>query len=579
MNGKDPEGRINSAILDLEGLTISPTTKEEKSQEVQLISLSDDLLDSQFSNSHTNKANSGSTGHSRDNLNGSEDAVNVSVKSLKKDEIKERNAEGNKDSISLKLNLSTNVNSFDFHSFLEQLRSKPAEPVAKYLKSFLSEFSKRQWPLVYETKLIKDFINFIDEKLEQYEPFKSCSEEERENAREGMEKLVMNRLYTQVFSPEIKKAGLPLTGEHSDDIEQDRVVSEKMRLFSWVREEHLDITPHKSNSRFFELASKELRRINDYHAPRDKIICILNCCKVIYSYLRIVEHEECADKFVPILIYVLLRANPNHLVSNIQYIQRFRNPIKLAGEVSYYLSTLEGALSFIQNLDRSSLTISEEDFNTNIENSLQRMEQDKAERHAIKTQQADNSQSASRPSASSYDFLASTSQVLKSLQKPISSLTRLFNDPITKLTSSGQNTPNSSVSISSTPSQTPHEEAAKPAEPGKQLVQSISQLELELERADRVGSPSSSVASIAVPTPKYATRPVHYHENSKALRAARTASLETAEAERIKTRERQEAISALRAMFPAFDTDVIEMVLTAQQGRLGSSVDSLLEMS
>jgi hypothetical protein len=43
---------------------------------------------------------------------------------------------------------------------------------------------------------------------------------------------------------------------------------------------------------------------------------------------------------MPLLIYVVLQSNPEHLVSNVQYILRFRNQDKLGGEAGYYLSSL-----------------------------------------------------------------------------------------------------------------------------------------------------------------------------------------------------------------------------------------------
>jgi hypothetical protein len=85
----------------------------------------------------------------------------------------------------------------------------------------------------------------------------------------------------------------------------------------------------------------ELLNIKGYRAPRDKIICVLNCCKVIFGLLKHAKTgDTSADSFVPLLILVVLQANPEHLVSNVQYILRFRNQDKLGGEAGYYLSSL-----------------------------------------------------------------------------------------------------------------------------------------------------------------------------------------------------------------------------------------------
>lgn len=84
----------------------------------------------------------------------------------------------------------------------------------------------------------------------------------------------------------------------------------------------------------------ELLKIKSYRAPRDKIICVLNCCKVIFGLLKHSKSDSSADSFMPMLIYVVLHANPEHLVSNVQYILRFRNQEKLGGEAGYYLSSL-----------------------------------------------------------------------------------------------------------------------------------------------------------------------------------------------------------------------------------------------
>lgn len=64
---------------------------------------------------------------------------------------------------------------------------------------------------------------------------------------------------------------------------------------------------------------------------------------ILLSIIGLLKHSKAdssADSFMPLLIYAVLHANPEHLVSNVQYILRFRNQEKLGGEAGYYLSSL-----------------------------------------------------------------------------------------------------------------------------------------------------------------------------------------------------------------------------------------------
>lgn len=166
---------------------------------------------------------------------------------------------------------------FDFHRFLEQLRHRTADPVAKFLRSFLVEFAKKQWMVHEQVKLISDFLAFITNKMSQCEIWRGVSDAEFDNAKEGMEKLVMNRLYSQTFSPAIplpvsapgtkgkrknldKLLGLGRRGQHQEDIERDEVLSQKVSIYGWVQEEHLDIRPvGDSGKRFLTLAQQGKR--------------------------------------------------------------------------------------------------------------------------------------------------------------------------------------------------------------------------------------------------------------------------------------------------------------------------------
>ena len=163
---------------------------------------------------------------------------------------------------------------FDFHRFLEQLRHRTADPAAKFLRSFLQEFGKKQWMVHEQVKIISDFLAFITNKMGQCEVWREVSDAEFDNAREGMEKLVMNRLYTQTFSPAIpppqpipgvkprrKGAERPMgpgrRGQHQEDVERDDILAQKVSIYGWIKEEHLEIPPvGDSGKRFLILAQQ-----------------------------------------------------------------------------------------------------------------------------------------------------------------------------------------------------------------------------------------------------------------------------------------------------------------------------------
>ncbi|KAI5805441.1 guanine nucleotide exchange factor [Peziza echinospora] len=469
---------------------------------------------------------------------------------------------------------------FDFHRFLEQLRHRTADPVAKYLKSFLTEFSKKQWTVQEQVKIIHDFLHFIVGKMAQCEVWREVSEQEFDNAKEGMEKLVMNRLYTQTFSPAIPPApptppsgsrrrhrppmAVGRQGQHQDDVERDEILAQKVRIYGWVREEHLDIAPvGDSGRRFLNLAKAELEKIKTYRAPRDKVICVLNCCKVIFGLIRHSDGDESADRFVPLLIYVVLRANPDHLVSNIQYILRFRNPEKLGGEAGYYLSSLMGAIQYIESLDRSSLTITAEEFERNVEKAVAAI----AEKPP--PQEPAPPSLPPRPSMDS-NFLAPMRPVSPRPISDAQASSAAISAPPTPTSANFSEKAN----VSSDP-----EEAA----PVAGLLRTIQKPLSTIGRifGETTASSPNSAAESSGPTeaPRNSPLPRKKGVLSAEEAAARQASAEAAEAHRIQQAEHENVVGVLESMFPGLDRDIISDVVVQKEGRVGLAVDACLVLT
>jgi hypothetical protein len=304
------------------------------------------------------------------------------------------------------------------------------------------------------------------------------------------------------------------------------------------------------------------------------------------GFLKNAQHDQSADSFIPLLIYTVLRANPPNLVSNVQYILRFRNANKLTGEAGYYVSSLVGtiqnmhrktvflilmlqkggAIEFVEKLDRTFLTISDAEFEKNVEAAVSTI----AEGHpadsdpstrpsaslltvAGKSEASPRSSSEvmsppplprrSKPAAaaakngsksdSEGDENAAVAGLLRTIQRPLSTIGRIFSDDGNSTPNQSQNQPHTTPQPipSSRPSplsRPPVENAATPT--GPQQVAQVAKLSAEDS-------------------------------------AARQASQEAEEARKIRLREERNVVETLCGMFPALDREVVVDVVRANEGR------------
>ncbi|OMJ20110.1 Vacuolar protein sorting-associated protein 9a [Smittium culicis] len=289
----------------------------------------------------------------------------------------------NKNSIpstDVKAEFSVDKSGFNYNRFLTQLRNPAAKPIAKEIKAFLVEFEKKSFTLNEQIRFTLEFNNYILKKMELNDIWKNMDSKDRDNAKEGVEKLIMNKIYPFCFSP-----------QSTDDSAKDKVLRKKISLFRWIKESHLDIPTCAQNNSFIQFARAELVKMNEFKSPRDKLICVLNCCTVIFGLLKHVEGDVGADSFLPLLIYVIIISNPPKLASNINYISRFRSPEKLQSEAGYYLTNVLGAIAFIESMDHTCLSISKEEFDRNIDLSIWEIDSEKKARAKARLDAANSS--------------------------------------------------------------------------------------------------------------------------------------------------------------------------------------------
>lgn len=248
-----------------------------------------------------------------------------------------------------------------WHDFLERMRHPSASEFVKAIKSFIVSFSNNPPDPEKDSASVQEFLSNMEAAFRAHSLWAGRSEEELDSAGEGLEKYIMTKLFTRVFA------------SHPDDVKADDELYEKLALVQqFIRPEHLDIKPTYQNETSWLLAQKELQKINIYKAPRDKLVCILSCCKVISnllfnSSLDANENPPGADEFLPVLIYVTIKANPPQLHSNLLYIQRYRRESRLVGEAAYFFTNMLSAEAFVTNIKGESLSMDEAEFQKNME--------------------------------------------------------------------------------------------------------------------------------------------------------------------------------------------------------------------
>jgi len=239
--------------------------------------------------------------------------------------------------------------------FREMLKHPSAQPVIQQIRAFVNRFPP-SLPRQDAAQRIHKFLNNTQEwMLSESVVFAAEADEDgRTNAAEGLEKFIVCKLYPKLFAAE------------AGDEEEDARLQRHIAGFRWVDLSHLGLAESLEDPSVLELAASELRRMDQYKAPRDKLVCILNACRVINDVLRRSRADHgrplSADDFLPLLIYSLLKANPPRLHSNLEFVSAFRHPSRLIMEDAYMFTALQSALQFAKDAGPGQLDVTAEEF-------------------------------------------------------------------------------------------------------------------------------------------------------------------------------------------------------------------------
>ncbi|XP_060737427.1 GTPase-activating protein and VPS9 domain-containing protein 1 isoform X5 [Tachysurus vachellii] len=195
-----------------------------------------------------------------------------------------------------------------------------------------------------KTAAVEDFLRYLYGAMAHDVIWQYASEEQLQDAQMAIERSVMNRIFKLAFYP-----------NQDGDILRDQVLQEHInRLSKVVSANHkaLQIPEVYLKEAPWPSAQAEIRTISAYKTPQDKVQCILRMCSTIMNLLSLANEDAVpgADDFLPVLVFVLIKANPPCLLSTIQYISNFYAN-QLSGEECYWWMQFTAAVEFIKTID------------------------------------------------------------------------------------------------------------------------------------------------------------------------------------------------------------------------------------
>ncbi|XP_069669184.1 rab5 GDP/GTP exchange factor-like isoform X2 [Periplaneta americana] len=246
----------------------------------------------------------------------------------------------------------------DYQDLFSSVSQQVERDVRKFINAFNINILKcaDTSPVEELSEIVQNYYQVFAKRMDASSIYTDIGQEKKELLLDYVEKYVMTCVYRILFCP-------PST----TDEEKDLSIQNRIRQLNWVNAKHLDCRINETQSEVCDLvytAITDMLGMDSAKAPQDKLNCVVKCCRNIFLLLQqSVGGPASADEFLPALIFIVLKANPARLKSNINYITRFCNASRLmSGEGGYYFTNLCCAVSFIENLTAESLNMPIDEF-------------------------------------------------------------------------------------------------------------------------------------------------------------------------------------------------------------------------
>ena len=139
----------------------------------------------------------------------------------------------------------------------------------------------------------------------------------------------------------------------------------KTKSIGWVTPNMLEIKCISIEQLYF--TQKCIERLDEAISVNDKLNCIREAHASLNNVIKFSfgnDSDAGQDEITPIFQYIIIKAQPHRIYSNIYYIKSFLEESELSGSKGFLVTQIESAVSYIEKINHESLKISLNEFNS-----------------------------------------------------------------------------------------------------------------------------------------------------------------------------------------------------------------------
>ena len=258
----------------------------------------------------------------------------------------------------------------------EKIISLPIKLHSYSIKDFISKFSDKPWNIPEKITIPKKYVeeditngkrdNGIFSTFSQY---KSILKKHLKNPKNSKINLMITKsdtIYTEIVNKieDYMMRQIYIYVYPNEKLQSDIDFYNQTKKLSWLCPEHLEIKKVYINQ--LTTAILWIKKMDEKKSIQDKLFCISNAYSTMNNTIKFSSGKNVdagQDELTPIFQYIMIKAQPQRIFSNINYIKCFLEEAELTGILGFLLSQMESAACFIMEINYQSLKITEEEYN------------------------------------------------------------------------------------------------------------------------------------------------------------------------------------------------------------------------